>query len=304
MGPSFLRQFVRASRNFELTWRYGFNFAPTISYKFAPHSITKEAERVLRELNSRGIAMTSVNSLLQDSSIFQELNEKVEELERERNGELATRRAAANNADIGQKTFNVEMLGSNPSLDPDSVYARFALQQPILQIANAYFGMYTRLRYYNVWHTFATTAQPRESQLWHYDREDHFIFKVFVYLSDVSQDAGPFTYAPGSHLKKGLADQPKYFVEGGVRRSNDDQMAEVVPREHWINATGPRGTIVFADTRGYHKGGLARTNDRLMYLCMFTSPASESQELFQVRNKLEPQRDRAMSYALSHALRT
>ena len=56
-------------------------------------------------------------------------------------------------------------------------------------------------------------------------------------------------------------------------------MAKVLASERWIHALGSRGTIVFADTHGFHKGGLARKSDRLMYTCMFTSPASESPEV-------------------------
>ena len=51
-------------------------------------------------------------------------------------------------------------------------------------------------------------------------------------------------------------------------------MAEVVPAERWVKGTGPRGTLIFADTRGYHKGGLARERDRLLYTCQFLSKAA------------------------------
>jgi hypothetical protein len=159
--------------------------------------------------------------------------------------------------------------------------------------------MYTRLRYYNVWHTFATTGEARESQLWHRDREDFKILKVFVYLSDVDEGAGALTYARGSQRSRGLKSNPECFVEGGVKRSKDEQMAAVVPPERWVQAKGPTGTIVFADTSGYHKGGLARERDRLMYVCMFTSPSSQSKELF--RRCGEPARsaDKALTFALS-----
>lgn len=303
MVASSLRKLARAGRKHELTWRYGYNFGPTISHKFnSPHLFT-EAARILGELNRDGIAITSADILLKDSSAFNELCDAVDGLEREREAELTVKRAAANDPAIGQKTFNVEMLGSNPVLDPQSIYARFALQNPILQIANAYFGMYTCLRYYNVWHTFATQAEARESQLWHHDREDHFILKAFVYFSDVDEEAGPFTYAAGSHLKRGVSREPAFVLEGGVKRSNDEQMAEVVPNDRWVRATGKRGTIIFADTRGYHKGGLARKSDRIMYTCMFTSQASESKELFLLPRQLDLPSDKAACFALSNPLR-
>ncbi len=303
MKAPLLRQLVQAGRKYDLTWRYAFNFAPALSYKLASSALNSEASRVLRDLNRNGIAITSADALLENDNEFRELGSAVEELEQEQASALAAKRAIANDPEIGQKTFNVEMLGSNPVLDTQSIYARFALQQPILQTANAYFGMYTRLRYYNVWHTFASQAQARESQLWHHDREDRFILKVFVYFSDVDEGAGPFTYATGSHLKRGVSREPDHFLEGGVKRSDDNQMAEVVPRESWITATGKKGTIIFADTRGYHKGGLAREHDRLMYLCMFTSQASESKELFTVPREIKAPADKAASFALSNPIR-
>ena len=148
--------------------------------------------------------------------------------------------------------------------------------------------MIAKLRYYNVWKTFATETEARESQLWHFDREDNYILKAFLYLKDVDEGTGPFTYAPKTHPKGSLrSKQPEYFMEKNVQRSTDDQMAAAVPKENWIRGAGKKGTIIFADTRGYHKGGEARTDDRLMYTCMFTSSASESQRLINYPENLK-----------------
>lgn len=291
----------RAIRRNELTWRYGFNLGPVLSYRLRSHALSDESKRVVDELNTTGVAITSVDALLEDRSCYSELQRNVESLETSLAEELALAREAADErGEVGQKTFNRELLGSNPILDPETVFARFALQNPLLQIANAYFGMYTRLRYYNVWHTFASQAEARESQLWHHDREDRYILKLFLYFSDVDEGAGPFTYALGSHQKRRLCHEPSYKLEGGVKRSSDQQMAEVVPADRWRQCTGPKGTIVFADTRGYHKGGMAREHDRIMYTCMFTSRASQSKELFRPASsaKFFP-KSREQSFALS-----
>jgi hypothetical protein len=300
MLPTNLRRLVRAGRRFEFTWRYVFNLRPTLAYRFSSGAPSGEAARVLADLNRDGIAVTSARELLGAGPFYDELGAAVDRLE----GDLADRlRAARADADdsgaVGRKTFIVELLGARPVLDLDSVYARFALQKPILQVANAYFGMYTRLRYYNIWHTFATQSQARESQLWHRDREDYYILKVFVYLSDVDEAAGPFTYAAGSHLKGRLRREPAYFLEGEVRRSGDAQMAEVVPPERWVKGVGPKGTIIFADTRGYHKGGLARARDRIMYTCMFTSRASRSKEFLVRPDGLSLPPDKEQAFALA-----
>jgi hypothetical protein len=85
-----------------------------------------------------------------------------------------------------------------------------------------------------------------------------------------------------------------------VRRWNDQQMAEVVPAEKWIKAIGPAGSIVFADTRGYHKGGLAREHDRLLYTCLFTSPTSQAPELFERPKQMILPANKAQALALAH----
>jgi hypothetical protein len=299
MIPTALRKTIRKGRQHELTWRYLFNLAPTLSYSLHRQSLASEAKRVLTELNGKGVAITSVQDLLGLHSCYNELSSAVENIETKLAAQLAAARAEADHCAIGSKTFIFPLLGENPVLDPTSVYARFALQSPILQIANAYFGMYTRLRYYNIWHNFTTQVAARESQLWHYDREDYFILKMFVYLSDVDENSGPFTYAPGTHHKAKRHGEPESFMEGGVKRSDDQQMARFIHQEEWMRCVGPKGTIVFADTRGYHKGGLARNHDRIMYTCMFTSQASQSQEFLNRTVAFPQPKDKELAFALS-----
>lgn len=292
----------KVGRQLGISWRYVYNLAPTLAYKLSDHSLSDEGSRVLSNLNRAGVAVTSVEKLLGPNSPYNELSSAVLQAEKDLAAELAAARLHANDATtIGEKAFVFPLIGDRPLLDPDSVYARFALQSPILDITNAYLGMYTRLRHYHVGHTFVTKSAPRESQLWHRDREDRFILKVFVYLSDVNESSGPFSYIPGSHQKGTVRQQASHFVEkDGVSRSTDEQIAELLPSDRWAQCTGPKGTIVFADTRGYHRGGLAREHDRIMYSCMFTSPASESKELLERPGGIGfPISNKQLDYALS-----
>jgi len=295
------RRIAYTGRHFTPTWRYGFNLKSTLAYFLehpGPVNLTGEAARVLGELNRNGLATTSVDRLLNDGSLFAEMCRDVEQREAGLAAELERARVLANHDTESLKTFIFKLLGERPALDPQSVYARFALQPEVLRIANAYFGMYTQLRYYNVWHTLASQSVARESQLWHRDREDHLILKLFLYFSDVDEGAGPFTYAPGTHHKGANRRTPEFFIENNVRRTSDEQMAAVVPREKWVKATGKKGTILFADTAGYHKGGLARERDRLMYTCMFTSPTSQAPDLFTRPRLTDLPEDKAQAMAL------
>lgn len=277
-----IKNIARGQRHNEFFWRYGFNFRPSVNYKLNfPADTDQAVATVVKNLNRDGIAVTSVDELLADKTPFAELESAVESLLASRRDELAEiKLRAGDETAIGEKTFNVELLGSEVEFDAESPFARFSLQETFLNIANAYFGMLVKLRYYNVWQTFATSGAARESQLWHFDREDNYILKLFLYLKDVDEGAGPFTYAPKTHRKGVLwGKQPEFSLEHNVMRSTDEQMAAVVPKENWVRGVGKKGTIIFADTRGFHKGGEARTDDRLMFTAMFTSPASDSKRL-------------------------
>ena len=282
MIKSILRPIVHSYRRSEFKWRYVDNLRPSIAYRLsAARPAPGEMARVADELARNGISITSAGAL-GASALFEELSREVDRFERE---QAATIADARRDADIPgkKKTFIYELLGSRPTLDPQSIFVRFAVQPAFLHIANDYFGMFTHLRFYNVWHTFTTTVEARRSQLWHRDPEDWQILKVFVYLSDVDEGAGPFTYAPGTHPRGKVRTRPESFREQGhgAERSTDEQMAAVVPPDRWVTAVGAKGTVIFADTKGYHRGGLARDRDRIMYNCMYVSPGSKADELFQ-----------------------
>lgn len=265
----------RTDRRLGISWRYRYNLSPTLAYAVNRHQCSGESARVVADLNRNGIAITSVHDLLGSNSCFNELRASVEKLERDEVCKIeSARKSMSRDGNLGKKSFIFPLLGARPVFNPNDVYARFAMHGPIFEIANAYFRMYTQLRYYNVWHTFSSSNQDRESQLWHRDFEDRYILKVFLYLSEVDDASGPFVYAKGTHGKARPIRDPSHFVEAGVKRTTDTQMEDVVPSEQWISAVGPKGTIIFADTRGYHKGGSVRKGDRILYTCMFTSQAS------------------------------
>jgi len=309
---TFRRTVARALRARGWSWLYVFNPRPTLAYRLDRRSLSAEEQRVAAELDANGIAMSSVSALSLSSpspspgspaplSPFDELVAEVRAEERAREDEIRRARQQADLPQVGgEKKFLLELLGLRPVLDPDSVFGRFALAKPFLDVANAYFGMYTKLRHYNVWRNFPSRGAARTSQLWHRDREDRRILKCFVYLSDVDAESGPLTYVPGSHAGGPRTAEPESFVEAGVRRSTDEQMAKVHPSNDWVTATGPAGTVVFADTRGFHRGGLVRGRDRVMFVSMFTSAASQSEDLFQRTRPFPVPDDPAIAFALGH----
>lgn len=284
---TFLRRPLSAYRASHLKWRYIDNLGPTLAYwRQRPRpGIAGEAARVVRDLNRDGVAVTTVARLFGSDRCFEEIEASVDRLEHELRDEIVAARARADDIDdVSRKTFTYSFLRHMESslMSPDDVFVRFALNKAVLGVANSYFQMYTRLHRVIVWHTFPSRMPARDSQLWHRDPEDRHVLKVFVYLTDVDDEAGPFVYARGSHPKgPARRREPEFFFESGktVRRSNDAQMARVVPPDRWATCVGGKGTMIFADTRGYHKGGLARRHERIMYFCTFVSSASPGREM-------------------------
>jgi hypothetical protein len=252
-------------------------------------------------LKRDGIVITSVGELMGNTYLFEELEAAVWKYEASLADEIGKARMDMDIPDH-VKSYLFVLLGRRPILDPIDIFTRFALQPDILSIANSYFGMLTKLRYHNVWHTFPTPAPARESQLWHRDPEDRYVLKIFVYLTNVDEGAGPLSYAPGTHVQGAVktAVESKLVREGqtNVRRSDDAQMDAVVPRKDWITAIGPKGTVVLADTRGYHKGGWARERERILYTCMFNSQASRYPDEFERKLPLPHYSDKAMAFAI------
>ena len=187
MGSSTLARLKAVARKSPLVWRYYRNLKPTLNYRFKldlkPSSM--EADRVLRDLNADGIAVTTVEALLgaEGQSLLQKVREEMATYDAQNAEGLDAARATAQDPAAGdEKAFNFSYIVGKRTLTWNDDLLRFALQTPILRLANRYFGMLTRIRYCNVWRTFATNAPARDSQLWHRDRDDHLTVKVFIYL--------------------------------------------------------------------------------------------------------------------------
>src|SRR5213075_2075269 len=115
-----------------------------------------------------------------------------------------------------------------PKLAPESRYGMVALHPSIRTVANAYFGMNTQLRFYNVWLSRPSGGELQSSQLWHRDREDFHILKIFIYLRDVGHGAGPLRYATGTHRGRDRELLPGRTADGSISRTTDAQLAKVV----------------------------------------------------------------------------
>ena len=224
---------------------------------------------ILQELSKKGIAKSNFSTLFPEMN-WVEFSEQVYNAvaDYEKNGKFSE------NSDKDYMNF---VLGLNPSYNVNSPWAKIAEHPNLKNIAFGYFKLSSvDMRYYNIWKHEATQGEAKGSQLWHRDREDEKILKLFICMEDVDDTKGPFTYAPGTHKDGSVKSTPRFIKEAsGVHRTTDEMMSEIVPQKEWVKATGKKGDIILADTRGYHKGGFVKEGYRLLFTCMYVSPASE-----------------------------
>jgi hypothetical protein len=89
----------------------------------------------------------------------------------------------------------------------------------------------------------------------HMDPEDTISFKVFIHLTDVDDDSGPFHALPANLTEKVL----KAVNYEGVNFLPDETVDETVGFSNVMKFTGPKGSVALADTtRCLHFGGRPR----------------------------------------------
>jgi len=147
--------------------------------------------------------------------------------------------------------------------------------QRVLDVVNAYLELWSKLVYVDVWYTKPGSAEGEriKSQRWHRDYNDRHLVKVFLYLSDVDEGAGPFEYVRGSAREGELAGEWPWRPLGETYPP-PDEFAQRIPEVATVTLTGKAGTLIFCNTSGFHRGGFATERPRVMGVLNYVSPAS------------------------------
>lgn len=219
-------------------------------------------ERVVADLDRDGIAMSSLRELFPEDSPLAELQE-------------AARRYGRDATVKSGKQFLQFFWDLKPALDPDNSFIRISLNAHILNAVNSYLGMWAKFYFFSLNRTIpiAPGAKPQQSQRWHRDPEDKKLCKIFLYLNDVDETAGPFMYVKGSHYGGRWRHLFRQRPPHGSRAPHGE-VERRVPAGDICVATGRAGTVIFCDTSGLHKGGYATAKERIMYTGVFASESS------------------------------
>lgn len=236
-------------------------------FRVHPPMLSPLGTSLITTLKRDGIASTSVDAFF-GAGVLTELQQYSAALEA---------RAEVNR----KKSFLLSLFDEEPLLEPErNPFAACALSSLIVDIANAYLGLFSRFYFFslNITTPVGADASAVASQRWHRDPEERALLKMFIYLNDVDAESGPFTYIKESQRggKYGAL-----FPQKPPRSSYPDEqiLMRTVRAEDMMECTGQAGTVVFADTAGFHRGGFAKSKRRIMFTAGFYPGSSVWPEL-------------------------
>jgi hypothetical protein len=135
-----------------------------------------------------------------------------------------------------------------------------------------------------MWWSAAASDQPSSAaaQLFHVDMDRIRWLNFFFLITDVDANNGPHCYVRNSHHRKPVA----LHKDG---RHSDEEIASYYP-DRVVEIGGVRGTIFVADTRGFHKGKMLHTGNRLMFqIVLANSLFGQTYERMGIPPALEPE---------------
>src|ERR671936_2359839 len=260
---------------YELHDRLLANRASRRRYAQEPPALDDAQQTVLERLRREGYATLPLSKLVPDAAVWSELEADAARFSAETEAGLAREQEGGDSGlrRRAGKEFVVRKYAWGVQLGLDDPWLRLGVNPRLLYLANAYLGMWSKLEYIDVWYTPPAAAdERRSSQRWHRDFNDRHLMKAFLYLVDVDDETGPFEYVPRS-APGGELDSLWPWRPLGDNYPPEDEFAERIDGRA-VTFTAPKGTIIFCNTSGFHRGGFATGKPRVLATFTWDSPAS------------------------------
>lgn len=135
-------------------------------------------------------------------------------------------------------------------------------------------GCRPKIGYIEIWWSFPGLKKAKEAQKFHRDIASLRFYNLFIYLTDVDDEAGPHMYVTHSH-------NSPYLTKN--RRFTDAEVEEYFGKENILTLTGKKGSAFMEYTYGIHKGLKPKTKRRLIFQVVY----SASQVPFAPKEPLE-----------------
>jgi hypothetical protein len=242
-------------------------------------TLTDVQRQVIDQVGVQGYAVVPFADLLGGEELWREIEERGQTFIATTEEGLEREAAGASTGDLRRrkgKDFLVRAFSfEGARLGPDEPWFRACVSRQMLDVANAYLQLWSKLSYVDLWYSIPQPPDTERvaSQTWHFDFDDRHLLKAFLYLTDVDANAGPFEYVAGSQPGGPFHSvRPWRPMEHG--RVPEDEVTRRVPSEEIRTFTAPRGTVIFCNTSGLHRGGFAVGKPRVLATATYCSPAS------------------------------
>ena len=230
-------------------------------------------QRIVTELDADGYSLLTFEDLFREGDAWRDIEAQSGQFVAATEAALAGDREGLRVR--AGKEFVVRLHSYGVELGLGDPWFRACASRRMLDLANTYLGLWSKLEYVDLWYS---VPQPEEaariaSQRWHRDFNDKHLLKAFLYLVDVDEGVGPFQYVPGSAPGGRYGDAWPWRPLGDNYPPEDD-LESRIPGEAVKTFTGPKGTLLFCNTAGFHRGGFATTAPRVLATATYSSPAS------------------------------
>jgi hypothetical protein len=224
-------------------------------------------------LEADGYAVLPFRELFEDDGLWSDIGDQASRFAADTEAALAGDREGLRVR--AGKEFVVRLLSFGVELGFDNPWFRACASRRMLDIANTYLRLWSKLQYVDLWYS---VPQPQEadrvsSQRWHRDFNDRRLVKAFLYLVDVDEGTGPFQYVAGS-APGGPNGDAWPWRPLGENYPPEDELERRIPANSARVFTGPKGTLLFCNTAGFHRGGFATERPRVLATVTYSSPAS------------------------------
>jgi ectoine hydroxylase-related dioxygenase (phytanoyl-CoA dioxygenase family) len=251
------------------------NRASRRRYTHEPPQLNAVQAGIVERLRTDGYAVLPFSEVAPDPGVWNELETNADQFRADTEAELA-REAEGKESNLRRrpgKEFVVRKYAYGVRLGFDDPWLRLGASARLVDIANAYLGLWSKLEYVDVWYTPPAAQQDRRSsQRWHRDFNDRHLLKAFIYLVDVDEETGPFEYVPRSAAGGDFDEQWPWRPLGENYPPEDELMQRIADRA--VTFTAPKGTLIFCNTSGFHRGGFARSKPRMLATFTWASPAA------------------------------
>ena len=230
-------------------------------------------QRIVSELGADGYSLLRFEELFSDSHAWREIEAQSSRFAADTEAGLAGDREGLRVR--AGKEFVVRLHSYGVELGLDDPWLRACASHRMLDLANTYLGLWSKLEYVDMWYSVPQSEEAARisSQRWHRDFNDRRLLKVFLYLVDVDVGTGPFQYMPGS-APGGRYGDAWPWRPLGENYPPEGELETRIPTDAVKTFTGTKGTLLFCNTAGFHRGGFATTSPRVLATATFSSPAS------------------------------